>query len=91
MEATRKNQGQCALDSETIGCILFSGKIYMPAMSSAEVCQGRTLLETCLKVMLNEDVDLRKWCKKEQTEWATGEFWAFVEQEIYKRYLRGDW
>lgn len=68
-----KIQGQCALDSETVGCILFSGKIRMPAMSSAKINQEKTLLEMCLEVMLNENVDLRKWCKKEQTEWATGE------------------
>lgn len=54
----------------------------MPAMSSAKVHQEKTLLEMFLEVMLNENVDLRKWCKKEQTEWAAGELWALFKQEV---------
>lgn len=37
----------------------------MPAMSSAKINEEKTLLEMCLEGMLNEDVDLRKWCNKE--------------------------
>lgn len=54
----------------------------MPALSSAKIHQEKTLLEMCLEAMLNEDVGLRKWCKKEHTEWATGDLWALVEREV---------
>lgn len=61
----------------------------MPAMSSAKIHQEKTLLEICLEVMLNEDVSLRKWCKKEQTEWATGELWALFKREVIQEVPQG--
>lgn len=75
-------QGQSELDAETVGCLLFSGKICMPEVSPAKVHEEKTLLEMCLEAMLNEDADLRKWGKKKQTEWATGDLQTLVEQEV---------
>lgn len=51
----------------------------MPEVSSAKVHEEKTLLEMCLEAMLNEDMDLRKWCKKKQTEWTTGDLQTLVE------------
>lgn len=58
---------------------LIPGKICMPEVSSAKVHEEKTLLEMCLEAMLNEAVDLRKRCKKKQTEWATGDLETLVE------------
>ena len=54
----------------------------MPEVSSAKVHGKKTFLEMCLEAILNEDVDLRKWCKKKQTEWATGDLRTLVEREV---------
>lgn len=78
MEGTRQYQ----LDAEALGCMLFSGKICVPEVSSAKVHEEKTLLEMCLEAMLNEDVDLRKWYKKKQTEWAAGDLQTLVEWEV---------
>lgn len=62
--------------AETVGCVLFSGKICMPEVSSAKIHKEKTLREMWLEAMLNEDVDLGKRCKRKQTEWGNRGFTA---------------
>lgn len=76
-----KLQEQYKLDEETVGCVLFSGKICMPEMSSDRLHEEKTLLQIWLEAMLNEDFDLRKTCKRKQTEGATEDLQTLVEWE----------
>lgn len=62
-----------------MGCVLFSGKICMPEVSSAKIHEEKTLREMWLEAMLNEVVDLGKGVRERKLNRATGNLQTLAE------------